>query len=99
MRKYILLLLVVVFSHGLIAQSFDPKIFSSLNFRFIGPDGNRMIAVAGEPGNPNVSYAGAASGGLWKTDDAGVTWTSGIGDPAVGYSRGMLRMMSGEDIA
>ena len=80
MRKYILLLLVVVFSHGLIAQSFDPKIFSSLNFRFIGPDGNRMIAVAGEPGNPNVSYAGAASGGLWKTDDAGVTWKSVFDD-------------------
>ena len=25
--------------------------------------------------------------------DAGVTWTSGIGDPAQGYTRGMLRMM------
>lgn len=26
--------------------------------------------------------------------DAGVTWTSGLGDEAAGYSRGMLRMMS-----
>ena len=25
--------------------------------------------------------------------DAGVTWTSGLGDPAAGYSRGALRMM------
>ena len=25
--------------------------------------------------------------------DGGVTWTSGVGDPAVGYSRGALRMM------
>ena len=25
--------------------------------------------------------------------DAGVTWTSGVGDPAVGYTRGNLRMM------
>ena len=56
------------------SQSFDASIFSSLNFRFIGPDGNRMIAVAGEPGNPMVSYAGAASGGLWKTEDMGITW-------------------------
>ncbi len=58
------------------AQSFDPKLFSQLNFRFIGPDGNRMISVVGEPGNPNVSYSGAASGGIWKTEDAGVTWKS-----------------------
>ena len=28
-----------------------------------------------------------------KQYDAGVTWTSGIGDPATGYSRGMLRVM------
>ncbi len=48
--------------------------FSDLKFRFIGPDGNRTIAVAGEPGNPNVAYAGAASGGLWKTDDMGFHW-------------------------
>ena len=31
---------------------------------------------------------------LNKQYDAGVTWTSGIGDPAQGYSRGMLRMMT-----
>jgi photosystem II stability/assembly factor-like uncharacterized protein len=58
------------------SQSFDPKVFSELKFRFIGPDGNRMIAAVGEPGNPMVSYAGAASGGLWKTEDMGITWKS-----------------------
>lgn len=62
------------------AQAIDPAVFSQLKFRFIGPDGNRMIAVAGEPGNPNVSYSGAASGGLWKTEDAGVTWKSVFDD-------------------
>jgi hypothetical protein len=34
---------------------------SALKYRFIGPDGNRAIAVVGEPGNPNVAYIGAAS--------------------------------------
>jgi photosystem II stability/assembly factor-like uncharacterized protein len=58
------------------SQYFDPKVFSELKFRFIGPDGNRMIAAVGEPGNPMVSYAGAASGGLWKTEDMGITWKS-----------------------
>ncbi len=61
---------------NLLSQQFDPQTFSNLRFRFIGPDGNRAISVVGEPGNPNISYIGAASGGIWKTDDAGVTWRS-----------------------
>jgi photosystem II stability/assembly factor-like uncharacterized protein len=56
------------------SQSLDPKVFESTQFRFIGPEGNRAIAIAGEPGNPMVSYIGAASGGLWKTQDGGVKW-------------------------
>ena len=56
------------------AQDFPQKNFASLRFRFIGPDGNRAIAVVGEPGNPMVSYIGAASGGVWKTEDGGFNW-------------------------
>jgi photosystem II stability/assembly factor-like uncharacterized protein len=48
--------------------------FEQLKWRFIGPNGNRVAAVAGEPGNPMVAYAGAASGGIWKTENGGVTW-------------------------
>ncbi|HVR08668.1 MAG TPA: glycosyl hydrolase, partial [Thermoanaerobaculia bacterium] len=48
--------------------------FGALKFRYIGPEGNRVSAVAGVPGDPNVYYAGAASGGIWKTTDAGVHW-------------------------
>ncbi|MBI3717880.1 MAG: glycosyl hydrolase [Sphingobacteriales bacterium] len=58
------------------AQNIPDSIFSQLRFRFIGPDGNRTIAVAGEPGNPMVSYVGAASGGIFKTEDAGISWRS-----------------------
>ncbi len=43
-------------------------------FRFIGPEGNRTIAVIAEPDNPQVAYIGAASGGLWKTEDMGINW-------------------------
>ncbi|MCC7053842.1 MAG: hypothetical protein IT355_11290 [Gemmatimonadaceae bacterium] len=45
-----------------------------LTFRHIGPEGNRVVAVAGIPGDPNIIYAGAASGGIFKTTDAGLHW-------------------------
>jgi photosystem II stability/assembly factor-like uncharacterized protein len=48
--------------------------FKQLRYRFIGPDGNRAIAAIGEPSNPAVMYIGAASGGIFKTDDGGVSW-------------------------
>ncbi|MEH6512147.1 MAG: glycosyl hydrolase [Maribacter arcticus] len=50
------------------------SIFENLEFRFIGPEGNRTIAIAGIPEDPMTTYIGAASGGLWKTTDAGSTW-------------------------
>ncbi|HXO26035.1 MAG TPA: sialidase [Thermoanaerobaculia bacterium] len=48
--------------------------FAALKFRYIGPEGNRVSAVAGVAGDPDVYYAGAASGGIWKTTDAGIHW-------------------------
>ncbi|HTK29797.1 MAG TPA: hypothetical protein VL309_09615 [Vicinamibacterales bacterium] len=48
--------------------------YQQLRFRYIGPVGNRIIAIAGVPGNPNIYYAGAASGGIFKTSDAGAHW-------------------------
>ena len=47
-----------------------------LSFRFLGPAvGNRVASIAGVPGDPLTYYAGAASGGVWKTTDGGVRWT------------------------
>ena len=48
--------------------------FGQLRFRYIGPVGNRTIAVAGVPGDPNIYYVGAASGGIFKTIDGGIHW-------------------------
>ena len=46
-----------------------------LAFQFAGPAaGGRISAVAGVPGRSDTYYAGAASGGVWKTTDAGRTW-------------------------
>ncbi len=51
---------------------------SALPFRSLGPAvaGGRVTAVAGVPGNPLIYYAGAAGGGVWKSDDGGISWRS-----------------------
>ena len=56
------------------ASGIDTVVYSRLRWRYIGPEGNRVTSVSGVPGDPNVYYAGAASGGIWKTTDGGVFW-------------------------
>ena len=54
----------------------DAEKESDFKFRFVGPKvGNRIAAVAGVAGDPSVYYAGAASGGVWKSSDGGNRWT------------------------
>ena len=52
----------------------DSASYASLKWRHIGPEGNRVTSVAGVIGDRMTYYAGAASGGLWKTTDGGTTW-------------------------
>ncbi len=43
-----------------------------LQFHYMGPAAaGRIASAAGVPGQPNVYYLGAASGGLWKSTDGG----------------------------
>src|SRR5690349_19374424 len=56
------------------AQESRKDMLSALRFRHIGPTGNRLTSVVGIPGEPNIYYVGAASGGIWKTIDGGVHW-------------------------
>ncbi|PWK25402.1 photosystem II stability/assembly factor-like uncharacterized protein [Maribacter polysiphoniae] len=77
-----ILLLVFLLTFICNAQT-ESETFKNLKFRFIGPEGNRTIAIAGVPGNTMINYIGAASGGLWKTSDGGVTWKSIFDDQDV----------------
>src|SRR5688572_9014743 len=44
-------------------------------FEYAGPtSAGRIAAAAAVAGKPGVYYAGAASGGVWKSTDGGATW-------------------------
>ena len=54
----------------------DPALFAGLRWRPIGPmRASRTCAVAGHRSHPYTFYIGVCNGGLWKTTDAGTTWT------------------------
>ncbi|MBT8335721.1 MAG: sialidase, partial [Gemmatimonadetes bacterium] len=55
----------------------------ALRYRHVGPVGNRVSAVAGVPGDANVYWVGAASGGIWKSVDGGHSWRSVFDDHGV----------------
>jgi PKD repeat protein len=52
------------------------------------PNGmGRVNAVGFHPSNPQIIFAGAPQGGLWKSEDAGNTWTPLTdGQPTLGVS-------------
>ena len=57
------------------AQQYDPKLFSDMRWRCIGPfRGGRTVAITGVPHQPSVFYMAPVNGGVWKSEDFGNTW-------------------------
>jgi photosystem II stability/assembly factor-like uncharacterized protein len=53
----------------------NPNTYQDLRWRSIGPHrGGRSTAAAGVRSQPNVFYIGATGGGVWKTENYGITW-------------------------
>ncbi|MGH9410306.1 MAG: WD40/YVTN/BNR-like repeat-containing protein, partial [Vicinamibacterales bacterium] len=66
------------------AQS-NPDVFGELRWRPIGPlRAGRTKAVAGVPDEPFTFYIGMVNGGVWKTTNAGRTWTPIFDDEPTG---------------
>src|SRR5579863_4115328 len=69
------LLVLLAFGRIALAAEPDDDHESAFKFRFVGPNvGNRIAAAAGIPGAPRTYYAGAASGGVFKSVDGGNRW-------------------------
>src|SRR6266581_3580914 len=70
------LLIVISIACITIAQTYDPNLYSGLRWRMIGPfRAGRVNAVSGVIGQPETFYFGSVGGGVWKTVNAGRTWT------------------------
>ena len=80
MRKIIQLgvLLMVSLSFG----QFSTALMKEMKPRNIGPGGmsGRITAIDVNLQNPDIIYAGAASGGIWKSTSGGIRWTSLFND-------------------
>lgn len=73
--------------------SASDRAFAGLTYRLAGPTrGGRVTAVAGHRDHPGSFYMGASGGGLWKTEDYGVTWLPVADDVIPTGSIGSIRV-------
>ena len=55
----------------------EDKPFKGMKYRLIGPfRGGRSLTAAGIPGDPTTYYFGGTGGGVWKSTDGAMTWSS-----------------------
>jgi len=102
MRKHsftkLMLLILMVLGSWAVAQAADESesrmnaaSFKGITLRNIGPAflSGRISHVLIHPADENLWYAAAGSGGVWKTVNAGTTWTP-VFDDEGSYSIGTL---------
>ncbi len=72
-----LLIFLTMITHLMTAQPVNLDMLKAMKPRSIGPAAmsGRITAIAVHPNHPNTIYAGAAAGGVWKSDNGGVKWT------------------------
>jgi len=84
--KSILLPVLLLFSLFLSAQPIKlDQHFKNWKPRSIGPAGmsGRITAIDAVVDDPNTIYIGAASGGVWKTENGGASWTPVFDDQPI----------------
>jgi photosystem II stability/assembly factor-like uncharacterized protein len=80
-------------------DAFSSATFSGLPFRSIGPalTSGRIADIAVDPRNEKTYYLAVASGGVFKTENAGTTWTP-IFDDQPSYSIGAIAIDPGDSL-
>jgi len=77
MRANLLAGLASLLAGAATAAPVDPRVYDSLQWRLLGPfRAGWAQMIEGVPSKPDTFYFGASGGGVWRTDDAGNTWTS-----------------------
>ena len=95
MRRKILTVVISLLMLAPLAKSQDSPMneatFKGLKLRSIGPSfvSGRISDIAIHPEDDNVWYVAVASGGVWKTTNAGVTWDP-IFDDQTSYATGCI---------
>jgi photosystem II stability/assembly factor-like uncharacterized protein len=76
MKKYLLLTLLTLLAQLSFAQKLEMEKLKGMKPRSIGPAGmsGRITSIDVVHSNTDIMYAGSASGGLWKTTSAGISW-------------------------
>ncbi|MFN6246234.1 MAG: WD40/YVTN/BNR-like repeat-containing protein [Chitinophagaceae bacterium] len=108
MVRTLFLLVTLIASASIQAQTMDQSLFGGLKYRNIGPHrAGRTVGISGVVSQPNVFYIGVNNGGVWKTTDYGHTWnpifdaqkTGSVGDVMVAPSNpNVIYVGSGEGI-
>ncbi len=84
-------LLCLIFAATAVAQPYPGEMLSGLHWRDVGPmRGGRSYGVAGVASQPDTFYFGSVGGGVWKTENAGRTWTPISDDPKTGIPIGSI---------
>src|SRR4051794_11559503 len=68
--------LLALLAASVCANAVSPDLINALRWRNIGPfRGGRVVSVSGIAGDPATFYFGSVGGGIWKTTNAGTTWS------------------------
>jgi photosystem II stability/assembly factor-like uncharacterized protein len=68
-----------------LAAAVDPALLAGMEARSIGPAAmsGRVAAIESSSAHPEIVYVGAATGGVWKSTDGGLTWKPVFDDQPV----------------
>jgi photosystem II stability/assembly factor-like uncharacterized protein len=94
------LALIVAFWQPGSAQKLDMDKLKGMKARSIGPAGmsGRVTSIDAVHSNPDIIYAGTASGGLWKSTSGGIAWEPIFDDQPVASIGAVAIVQSNPDV-